>query len=140
MGLDMYLQRVKKNELEVKRNGVVMYDFHQQFESSEIGYWRKANAIHDWFCREFHCEINCSPIVLSEDDIQELYDICDQLVKAHDENLCKELLPTCSGFFFGSTEYDEWYYEDLKLTMDILNRAMEETDWDTEIVFYDAWW
>lgn len=27
-----------------------------------------------------------------------------------------ELLPTASGFFFGGTEYDEWYYKDVEYT------------------------
>ena len=38
--------------------------------------------------------------------------ICDKVLD--DNSLAEELLPTRSGFFFGSTDYDEWYFEDIK--------------------------
>lgn len=37
--------------------------------------------------------------------------------------LAQELLPTESGFFFGSTDYDQWYVEDLKHTVEILDKV-----------------
>jgi hypothetical protein len=37
-----------------------------------------------------------------------------------------ENLPTTSGFFFGSTDYDEWYMEDMKLTKKILTEALAD--------------
>jgi hypothetical protein len=36
--------------------------------------------------------------------------------------VAKELLPTQAGFFFGSTDYDEYYYEDLVYTRDLLDK------------------
>lgn len=51
-----------------------------------------------------------------------------------------ELLPTQEGFFFGSTEYNEFYIEDLKNTIDQINKILEETDFDTEEIVYSAWW
>jgi len=36
------------------------------------------------------------------------------------EEMAKEVgLETVSGFFFGDTEYGDWYKEDLKLTVEI---------------------
>ena len=54
--------------------------------------------------------------------------------------IASELLPTQDGFFFGSTEYDQWYMEDIKSTIDILTKALEETDFDREMVVYSSSW
>lgn len=35
-----------------------------------------------------------------------------------------ELLPTQSGFFFGNTDYNEWYLDDLKHTVAIIDRVL----------------
>ena len=40
-------------------------------------------------------------------------------------------LPTQAGFFFGSTEYDEWYFNDVKdcwIQMGKLLHSMKEDD------------
>lgn len=50
------------------------------------------------------------------------------------------LLPTAEGFFFGSTDYDEWYVEDIKDTAEQLNHVLEETDFKTEELFYNSSW
>lgn len=52
--------------------------------------------------------------------------------------LCKDLLPNIQGFFFGSTEYDEYYVEDIKDTIEKLEKVLEETDWENEFVYYYA--
>ena len=52
----------------------------------------------------------------------------------------EDILPTSSGFFFGSTEYDEWYYQDLKNTIEQCQKVLDETDWDTEVVVYTESW
>lgn len=45
-------------------------------------------------------------------DIDDIIDRCEQVLKDH--NLANELLPTQSGFFFGGTDYDDWYFSDVK--------------------------
>jgi hypothetical protein len=52
----------------------------------------------------------------------------------------EEIMPTSSGFFFGGTEYNDRYYNDLKLTINMCQEVIDETDWDTEIVVYTEWW
>ncbi|WP_136661817.1 hypothetical protein [Nitratireductor sp. XY-223] len=54
-----------------------------------------------------------------------------------DPTLAKELLPTAEGFFFGSTDYDKWYVEDLKLTKSILEEALAKPELD---YYYSSWW
>ena len=50
------------------------------------------------------------------------------------------LLPTTSGFFFGSQEYDNWYLDDIQLTIDIIDKAFDlskdEEEGDREWFFH----
>lgn len=41
-----------------------------------------------------------------------------------DPRVAHELLPTQEGFFFGGTDYDEWYLRDLQDTVKQINRAL----------------
>ena len=43
-----------------------------------------------------------------------------------DDRLARELLPTQSGFFFGSTEYNEFYKQDLEDTVEQLRRVLDD--------------
>lgn len=45
-----------------------------------------------------------------------------------DPSTAQRLLPTQEGFFFGSTEYNQWYLEDLELTKQILEEALKDPD------------
>ena len=54
--------------------------------------------------------------------------------------IASELLPTQDGFFFGGTAYDQWYMENIKSTIDILTKTLEETDFDREMVVYNSSW
>lgn len=42
--------------------------------------------------------------------------------------LADQLLPTQSGFFFGSTDYDEGYLEDLRITVEQLEPLLNDTE------------
>ena len=54
--------------------------------------------------------------------------------------ICEELLPTQSGFFFGSTDYDEYYLEKIEYTKEQLEQVIDEIDNDTEDIYYLASW
>ena len=116
MGLDMYLRAVVP---------------------SEIGYWRKANAIHGWFCDRINegDEINCAPKRVDRQLLGELKAICEEVLENPEK--ASELLPTKRGFFFGTTDYDEYYFDKIKETIEIINRALEL---DCTQYEYDAWW
>jgi hypothetical protein len=57
-------------------------------------------------------------------------DTCKQVLE--NKKLAKELLPTAEGFFFGGTEYDDWYFETLQDTVDMIEPLLtdEYADWD----------
>lgn len=55
-----------------------------------------------------------------------------------DATICKELLPTQTGFFFGNQSYNEYYAEDIDDTIEQLEKVLKEVDWETEFVYYWA--
>jgi len=102
-----------------------------------IGIWRKANAIHQWFVDNVQDgEDDCRPYYTSIDDLKKLRDAVSRVLA--NRSLARELLPTQGGFFFGSLDYDQYYFDDLKLTQEICDLAINE-DTDGEY-YYEASW
>jgi hypothetical protein len=62
------------------------------------------------------------------------------VLTAMNSKIARELLPTQCGFFFGSTDYDEYYIEDVKYTIDIITKALETTDFKTQMIYYVSSW
>lgn len=90
-------------------------------------YWRKANAIHKWFVDNVQDgEDNCDEYSVDITQLEELLKLCKK-VKDNPKD-APELLPTCSGFFFGSTEYDKAYMNDIEYTIKSLERVIKEND------------
>ena len=52
-------------------------------------------------------------------------------------NKAIQLLPTQAGFFFGSTDYDQGYYQDIEDTVKILQEALSDPSGD---YYYDSSW
>ena len=105
----------------------------------EVGYWRKANAVHNWFVQKCQEGVDeCQKTWISTDNLKELLDTVNKVLA--DKQLAQELLPSASGFFFGSTEYDEWYFQDLEDTREFCESALalrESGDWD---IYYQSSW
>jgi len=110
----------------------------------EVGYWRKANAIHQWFVENVQGgEDDCSAYFVSEDDLKELLRLTKLALVAYEAgefDVCSELLPPTSGFFFGSTEIDEYYKEDLETTIKTLEEVLDTTNFNEQQIFYRASW
>ena len=99
-----------------------------------VCYWRKANAIHRWFVDNCADGVDdCKPVYVPYEKLVELRDICKQIMADHSK--AKELLPTQSGFFFGSTDYDEWYYQDIEKTAAALTNIEDGVSYE-----YQASW
>ena len=102
----------------------------------EAGYWRKANAIHKWFVDNIQDGVDdCRDAYAERRDLQTLLDLCRIVII--DKSKAEQLLPSSSGFFFGNTEYDEWYYNDIQNTIEILEKALEDEDGD---FYYSSSW
>ena len=105
----------------------------------EIGYWRKANAIHKYFvdkCADG--KDDCEEVYVYRENFEELMSICNQLLESRDTELAMKLLPTRSGFFFGGVEYDEWYFKDLEHTRDILEKVLADKH-DFDYIYRASW-
>lgn len=89
-----------------------------------MGYWGKSNMIHHWFVNNLAEGVDeCQPITVRREDLEQLKETCIEVI-ANSES-AEELLPTGSGFFFGSTDYDEYYFGDLNDTVGIITRCLE---------------
>ena len=139
--------------------------------TEEVGYWRKANQIHNWFVENIQDGVDdCNyHREVTEEDLHELLDICERVLDAcemvdgqiqngwkyengketpimkngkyvKNPSVAKELLPSTSGFFFGGTNYDEYYVDDIKHTIDVINKVLETTDFDTQMIYYVSSW
>lgn len=51
-----------------------------------------------------------------------------------------KILPSSSGFFFGSTDYDMYYIEQVKYTLAELNKILKETNFEKDYVEYHSSW
>ena len=157
MGLDMYLEkRVRLYRLQDKewKKDIRLFSddqpkVYKKLESPwlsfEVGYWRKANQIHHWFVENVQDgEDDCKEYRVTIDQLRQLYDLCEQILKEPNEKkrlkLAKELLPTQEGFFFGTIDYDEYYFETLKDTTEMLEGLFKEEDAEEADYVYSSSW
>lgn len=109
----------------------------------DIGSWRKANHIHKWFvdCVQ-DGEDDCEKYEVTKSNLLDLKAVCEEVLslKGKDESKIEEILPTQGGFFFGSTTYDEYYFSDVEATIEIINKVLETTDFEKELVVYQSSW
>lgn len=68
-----------------------------------------------------------------------IYNYEDGLI-VENPSVAEKLLPTTNGFFFGGTTYDEYYINDLKETVEIINKILAETDFETQMIYYVSSW
>lgn len=107
--------------------------------TAEVGYWRKANAIHKWFVDNVQEGVDeCQESYVSREQLQELLDICTQVLA--NKKKAMELLPPQSGFFFGSTDVDDWYMSDVQFTADRLTELLTDKKWSDWEFYYQASW
>jgi hypothetical protein len=132
MGLDMYLTAKRflayERDDELRRRiekvpGLDTKGHPVKYVDVKAGYWRKANAIHNWFVQNVQDgEDNCQTVDVSRTQLTTLRDTCQKVADNHE--LASELLPPVSGFFFGDTDIDEWYFKDVEFTIDVIDKAL----------------
>lgn len=100
----------------------------------EVMYWRKANQIHQWFVDNVQNSVDdCGSYPVDSCQLEELlYDI--DLVLG-DHRIAEDVLPTQNGFFFGGTEYDDYYYADLRDTKRSLKPLLKRKMYKREDMF-----
>jgi hypothetical protein len=70
--------------------------------------------------------------------MKELKEICEQVKQ--DPRKASELLPTTDGFFFGGTDYDEWYLNGLDRTIVALDRYLKSPNFKDFDFYYESSW
>lgn len=121
----------------VNAGSIVTKDMPSAQVEVKIGYWRKENAIHQFFVDNCQDGVDdCRESYVSRETLKELRARCVRVLADH--SLADEELPTQSGFFFGSTEYDEWYFGGLEDTIAIIDGALALDD--TWSIFYQSSW
>ena len=159
----------KKREWKEIENDLLYVDYYSPKypKTEDVAYWRKANAIHKWFvdnCQ--NGEDECGYGLVTKQHIIDLLHTCQKdnnelrMAKkifktekdyknenytyiVYDTNDLKEtmdLLPSQSGFFFGDTEYNEWYKVDIEETIDICINILLTFDFDKNYLFYHSSW
>lgn len=172
MGLDMYLYKKsyvknwnntpdeQKHSITVRIGGKIRKDIKRERIShivEEVAYWRKFNALHNWFVQ--NCaggEDDCKEVYVEKSEIRRLIvdlkkikasldksdkkkvsvqtgwsskgDIYTEIDVFTDTSLAEELFPTAAGFFFGGTEYGMMYYEDIVETIKVFEDLIAEED------------
>ena len=155
MGLDMYLskktyvknwsfqEKEKQHSISVKLGGKARKDIKPKRVSyivEEVLYWRKANAIHNWFVENCQDGIDeCQESYVSREKLEELANICEEVVRTKNTSL----LETTSGFFFGGTEYDDYYFEECKRTAKEIRKVLKEetpeNGYSGDFVYQSSW-
>ena len=140
MGLDMYLtasnffwtheenESIKQaREIIAKTLGLKSASEIQSVKLN-IAYWRKVNWIHNWFVENVQGgQDNCGEYYVTRDQLEDLKNLCDEIIASRDKDKAMELLPPVDGFFFGKDTVEDNYYwaslaETSNLIHDILSR------------------
>jgi hypothetical protein len=122
------------------------YSYEKEgFISLQVAYWRKANMVHRYlYENRKHKNIkDFEPMYIEKEVLEKLLYLAHQVMKEKDnilaekeENIAKELLPTQSGFFFGSTEYNNMYFDDIELTIKQIEQILSELKAEEFIYYY----
>lgn len=191
MGLDMYLHQ-DQHFARIESLAEAYDDYRRQFDTAEkiieamgnspegvggvdvrttVLKWRKENAIHNWFVKNVQDgEDDCGEYFVTDEQLLELRDTCDKVLKAsklvsgkvyagtvwsdefpnghttfddgkvvENADVARKLLPTADGFFFGQTDYDEWYIRGLEYTRDGISRILKNKPDDAWLYYSSSW-
>lgn len=135
--------------------------------TEEVMYWRKSNQIHGWFTSNGTVLTEEVLYRLTLDDLKNLLDTCKQVlgvlnkskmktvqvrsgwsggeemfvdVEVYDcEEEIMELLPPTQGFFYGSSDINEYYKEEVEETIQFLEKEIPLCTDDDEFEYYASW-
>lgn len=138
----------------------------------EVMYWRNANAIHKWFVDNVQDGVDeCQKSYVSKEDLINLRDVCQKVIDTavveagkvsngytikggkredfwedgeivQNPEEIEAILPSQGGFFFGGTDYDQYYLQGVEDTLEALNSILSLSEeelrfWDFE--YHSSW-
>ena len=119
--------------------------------------YRKVNQIQNYFETRFYEggnesdneEYNCVNTKVDDFTIDDLLNRIANINKNPTATIAEAEFPTTDGFFYGDTDYDEFYFEqnnefandltELKQARDQINRQLANTPYEA-IIEYSSWW
>lgn len=111
--------------------------YFEKHKIKEIGYFRKVNFLVPFF--QFHNPSldNLDFMIIDKEIAEDLLSRCNKVLENREN--AEKFLPTTSGFFFGSTEYDEYYIKDVEAVQDFCKNelipALDNLKDDEKIMF-----
>ena len=121
------------------------------YDETNVWFGRKENHIHQWVIDAYNAkeaqahqwiidahritDTNTEYILIDPDELLgDLYTVIKNPESA------PEVMPTSSGFFFGSTDYDKFYFEDVMALHKTLNAEKKQGYFNNHSFFYWSWW
>ena len=121
-----------------ERNSKLINELEDEKEKinpwNEVAYFRKVNFLIPFF----GYEENCSNIEIDKYQVEDLIEACKEVLANHDK--ASFLLPTQAGFFFGSTDYDDLYFDDVQNVKEKFEEILADFDRDEDILLMHCWW
>ena len=161
MGLDVYFIKEKKSDWNKVNFGgskkTVSGDGYES-KGENIAHFRKVNFL----VKFFNYTENCSYRLVTRSEIESLRKNCLKLARFEPckvqfsifnnfrsapemtyskdaKKIASETLPTMEGFFFGSTDYDEHYFEQIKEVLVFTDYALENVANDEVVLMLCSW-
>lgn len=163
MGLDMYLsarkyvEKIDWKKVDMQNNidysAATFPDFDEVVQTAGLAdlatdiygasvsvtaaYWRKSNQIHNWFVNNVQQgQDDCGEYYVTHEKLEALLETCKEVVA----NKNPQLLQPVGGFFFGSTDIDQYYWEDIKRTIKKLQKIKKHKLYDKLSFYYSSSW
>lgn len=120
------------NDVIINLNKLKSFEF-------DVYYGRKENHIHSWFVENVQDGYDdCREYWVLKKHLIELLNVCKEVI--NDKSKASKLLPTKQGFFFGSTEYDEFYFDSIERLIKILEEELKNENLDSYEYYYSSSW
>jgi len=153
MGLDMYLYKKhyvknwdwmsdnERHTISVKKGKKKLDHIKPDricYVMEQVMEWRKFNALHKWFVDNVQEGVDdCKECFVDESDLKMLLETLTYVYENKDT--AETILPTAQGFFFGSDEIDEYYWEEVKSTIIQLKDLLEEDNKGASFYYRSSW-
>ena len=109
-------------------------DFIDFYYPEEDAYFRKVNFIYKYF----QFKLVDEQCFIEKEDLLDIIERCEQVLA--DDTKAEELLPTQCGFFFGSTDYDDYYFDNVADCKKQMEHLLEDFDDNTDIIYVVMSW
>lgn len=101
-------------------------------------YFRKVNSLQGYMENKYNTQ-NLEPHLISLDDINVLLKHTEYILKNNtDLDYINEHVPPTQGFFYGSYQIDEWYFEDMENIQNAMKDILSKPN--IQEIIYWCWY